>query len=86
MALLFYIFNYLILFFIHSLYIQIIQDDFVKMRSANKNIDADNLHALMVFARLMSLSHGQTTLDAECWKKTVQLEMERMSRLPQRGR
>ncbi|TGZ36201.1 Uncharacterized protein DBV15_07409 [Temnothorax longispinosus] len=63
-----------------------IQDDFVKMRSANKNIDADNLHALMVFARLMSLSYGQTTLDIECWKKTVQLEMERMSRLPQRGR
>ncbi|XP_011874176.1 PREDICTED: mini-chromosome maintenance complex-binding protein isoform X2 [Vollenhovia emeryi] len=65
---------------------KIIQDDFVKMRSANKNIDADNLHALMVFARLMALSHGQTSLDAECWKKTVQLEMERMSRLPQRGR
>jgi len=58
----------------------------VKMRSANKNIDADNLHALMVFARLMSLSYGQATLDTECWKKTVQLEMERMSRLPQRGR
>jgi len=56
------------------------------MRSANKNIDADNLHALMVFARLMSLSYGQATLDTECWKKTVQLEMERMSRLPQRGR
>ncbi|XP_028045441.2 mini-chromosome maintenance complex-binding protein [Monomorium pharaonis] len=65
---------------------KIIQDDFVKMRSADKNIDADNLHALMVFARLMSLSCGQTTLDTECWKKTVQLEMERMSRLPQRGR
>jgi len=65
---------------------KIIQDDFVKMRSANKNIDADSLHTLMVFARLMSLSYGQTTLDTECWKKTVQLEMERMSRLPQRRR
>lgn len=56
------------------------------MRSANKNIDADNLHALMVFARLMSLSYGKTTLDTEFWKKIVQLEMERMSRLPQRER
>ncbi|KAL0111920.1 hypothetical protein PUN28_013261 [Cardiocondyla obscurior] len=65
---------------------KIIQDDFVKMRSANKNIDADNLHALMVFARLMALSYGQTTLNTECWQKTVQLEMERISRLPQRGK
>ncbi|GAB1863759.1 Mini-chromosome maintenance complex-binding protein [Camponotus japonicus] len=65
---------------------KIIQDDFVEMRSVNKNISMDNLHSLMVFARLMSLSYGQTTLDIECWKKTVQLEMERMSRLPQRGR
>ncbi|XP_012221330.1 mini-chromosome maintenance complex-binding protein [Linepithema humile] len=65
---------------------KVIQDDFVEMRSANKNIGADNLHALMVFARLMSLSFGKTALDTECWKKTVQLEMERMSRLPQRGR
>lgn len=56
------------------------------MRSTNKNIRADNLHALMVFARLMSLSFGKTALDTECWKKTVQLEMERMSRLPQRER
>lgn len=69
--------------FIH---IQIIQDDFVKMRNANKNIDMDTLHALMVFARLMALSHGQMTLDTECWKRTVQLEMERMSRLPQHRR
>ncbi|XP_072742432.1 mini-chromosome maintenance complex-binding protein [Anoplolepis gracilipes] len=65
---------------------KIIQDDFVEMRTVNKNISADNLHSLMVFARLMSLSYGQTTLDIECWKKTVQLEMERMSRLPQRER
>ncbi|XP_070148718.1 mini-chromosome maintenance complex-binding protein [Polyergus mexicanus] len=62
---------------------KIIQDDFVEMRSVNKNISADNLHSLMVFARLMSLSYGQMALNIECWKKTVQLEMERMSRLPQ---
>ncbi|KAL6263858.1 hypothetical protein P5V15_003939 [Pogonomyrmex californicus] len=65
---------------------KVVQDDFVEMRSRNKNIDADNLHALMVFARLMALSYGQTTLNTEYWKKTVQLEMERMNRLPQRER
>ncbi|KAL6434497.1 hypothetical protein ACFW04_006111 [Cataglyphis niger] len=64
-------------------FVPIIQDDFVEMRSVNKNISADNLHSLMVFARWMSLSYGQTALDIECWKRTVQLEMERMSRLPQ---
>ncbi|KMR04799.1 mini-chromosome maintenance complex-binding [Lasius niger] len=62
-----------------------IQDDFVEMRSINKNISADNLYSLMVFARLMFLSYEQMTLDIECWKKTLQLEMERMCRLPHGG-
>ncbi|KYN02128.1 hypothetical protein ALC62_07119 [Cyphomyrmex costatus] len=63
---------------------KIIQDDFVEMLNANRNINKDNLHSLMVFAKMMALSYGQTTLDIDCWKKTVQMEMERMSRLPQR--
>ncbi|XP_019886689.2 mini-chromosome maintenance complex-binding protein isoform X2 [Ooceraea biroi] len=62
---------------------KVIQEDFVKLRSAN--ISVNNMHAFMVLARLMSLSYGKTALDTECWKKSVQLEMERLSRLPQRG-
>ncbi|XP_014478288.1 PREDICTED: mini-chromosome maintenance complex-binding protein [Dinoponera quadriceps] len=63
---------------------EVVQNYFVQMRNLNKNINADNLHALIVFARLMSISYGKTALDTECWNKTVQLETERMSRLPQR--
>lgn len=62
---------------------EVIQEDFVKLRSMN--ISVDNMHAFMVLARLTSLSYGQTTLDMECWKRSVQLEMERLSRLSQRG-
>ncbi|XP_011149707.1 mini-chromosome maintenance complex-binding protein isoform X2 [Harpegnathos saltator] len=62
-----------------------VQNYFVEMRSSNRNINTDDLHALIVFARLMSMSYGKTTLDTECWNRTVQLETERMSRLPQRG-
>ncbi|XP_011694426.1 PREDICTED: mini-chromosome maintenance complex-binding protein [Wasmannia auropunctata] len=65
----------------------IIQNDFVEIRKRHSNVNADDLHALMVFARLMSLSYGKTTLDKEFWEKAVQLEDERRSRLslPQRN-
>ncbi|XP_018304208.1 mini-chromosome maintenance complex-binding protein isoform X1 [Mycetomoellerius zeteki] len=63
---------------------KIIQEDFVKLLNENRNINRDNLHALMVFAKFMTLSYGQTALDMDRWKNIVQLEMERMSRLPQR--
>jgi len=56
----------------------------MQMRSAN--ISVDNMHAFMILARFLSLSYGQTTLDTEYWKKSVQLEMERLNRLPQRGK
>ncbi|KAK2579582.1 hypothetical protein KPH14_010877 [Odynerus spinipes] len=64
----------------------VIQEDFVQMRQSNKNITGDNLHSLIVLARLMSLSYGQNTLTTECWKKTVAMEIERINRLPQRNK
>lgn len=60
---------------------KIIQEDFIQMRQANKNITAENLHSLMVLARLMCLSNGINSLDTNYWKKVVQMEMERMNRL-----
>lgn len=64
----------------------VIQEDFVQMRQTNKSITGDNLHSLIVLARLMSLSYGQNTLTVECWKRTVAMEMERINRLPQRNK
>ncbi|XP_043287665.1 mini-chromosome maintenance complex-binding protein isoform X4 [Venturia canescens] len=61
-----------------------IQEDFVKLRQSRKNFGADNLHSLMVLARLMSLSRGKNDLTMECWKETVNMELQRMDRLPQR--
>lgn len=65
---------------------QVIQDDFVQMRQTNKNITGENLHSLIVLARLMSLSYGQNRLTIDCWKKTVAMELERINRLPQRNK
>lgn len=57
-----------------------IENDFVRLKEINK--DADRMHSLMVLARLLSLSHGSSTLTVEHWKKAVQMELERISRLP----
>ncbi|KAL2747596.1 mini-chromosome maintenance complex-binding protein isoform X2 [Vespula maculifrons] len=64
----------------------VIQDDFVQMRQTNRNITGENLHSLIVLARLMSLSYGQNRLTIDCWKKTVAMELERINRLPQRNK
>lgn len=57
-----------------------IQSDFIKMRQRN-HTNADELHSLMVLARLLSLSHGLNTLTSEYWKKAVDMERERSARL-----
>lgn len=56
----------------------------MRLRQADKNFSADNLHSLMVLSRLMSLSHGFNSLKPEMWKRSLEMEMERMSRLPKR--
>ncbi|XP_015593977.1 mini-chromosome maintenance complex-binding protein isoform X2 [Cephus cinctus] len=61
-----------------------IQEDFVKMRQSDQNINADNLHSLMVLARLMSLSHGTNTLTKDYWKQSMDMESRRLERLPRR--
>ncbi|XP_011049516.1 PREDICTED: mini-chromosome maintenance complex-binding protein isoform X2 [Acromyrmex echinatior] len=64
---------------------KIIQKDFVKLLGEHRNhITKDDLNAMVIFAKVMALSCGQTTLDIDCWKNVVQLENERMSRLSQR--
>ena len=63
---------------------QVIQEDFVRLRQTDKTFSADNLHSLMVLSRLMSLSHGLNTLTPEMWKRSLEMEMERISRLPKR--
>lgn len=48
----------------------------------NKSFTGDNLHFLMVLARFMCISNGLNTLTPEIWKKSVEMELERLNRLP----
>ena len=47
-------------------------------------VTADDLHRLLVLARLVSLSRGRATLDKECWDITKQMENDRLHRLKNR--
>ncbi|XP_056408418.1 LOW QUALITY PROTEIN: mini-chromosome maintenance complex-binding protein [Hyla sarda] len=59
-----------------------VEDDFVDMRKGDpQSISADDLHRLLVVARLLSLSTGQTSLSRETWLRAKELEIQRKSRL-----
>ncbi|MCJ8730498.1 hypothetical protein PDJAM_G00185170 [Pangasius djambal] len=61
-----------------------VEEDFVEMRKDDpQSISAEDLHRMLVVARLLSLSYGQTTLSREGWMKAKQLEILRTSRTQQ---
>jgi len=65
-----------------------VQDDFVSMRQAEQGMTAEDFHALLVLGRLISLSHGRTSLDPQDWEEAKRMEKERKERaaaLPARG-
>ncbi|XP_068955201.1 mini-chromosome maintenance complex-binding protein isoform X3 [Petaurus breviceps papuanus] len=63
-----------------------VEDDFVEMRKNDpQSITADDLHRLLVVARFLSLSAGQTTLSRERWLRAKQLESLRKTRLQQQN-
>ncbi|KAM4032024.1 mini-chromosome maintenance complex-binding protein isoform 2-T2 [Anomaloglossus baeobatrachus] len=62
--------------------IKAVEDDFVEMRKSDpQSICADDLHRLLVVARLLSLSTGQTSLSLETWLQAKELEIQRKVRL-----
>ncbi|KAF9411081.1 hypothetical protein HW555_010029 [Spodoptera exigua] len=67
--------------------LQFVEDDFIEMRSnsdSNNPVTADDLHRLLVLARLVSLSRGLDTLNKECWDITKNMEAERLQRIKNR--
>ncbi|XP_045767047.1 mini-chromosome maintenance complex-binding protein [Maniola jurtina] len=67
--------------------LQFVEDDFVEMRSnsdSDNPVTADDLHRLLVLARLVSLSRGHDTLTRDCWEHTKKMEEERLHRLKNR--
>ncbi|XP_004526858.1 mini-chromosome maintenance complex-binding protein [Ceratitis capitata] len=60
---------------------EMVQNDFVEMRK-NKTIrDADELHHLLVLARLLAVARGKNMLDKESWELAKQMEATRQRRL-----
>ncbi|XP_075978600.1 mini-chromosome maintenance complex-binding protein [Anticarsia gemmatalis] len=67
--------------------LKFVEDDFIEMRSkadAENPVTADDLHRLLVLARLVSLSRGFDTLNKECWDITKNMEAERQNRIKNR--
>ncbi|KAG7462441.1 hypothetical protein MATL_G00184930 [Megalops atlanticus] len=59
-----------------------VEDDFVEMRKDDpQSISAEDLHRMLVVARLLSLSAGETTLSLDQWMKAKHLEILRVNRL-----
>lgn len=66
---------------------QFVEDDFIEMRSKSDTenpVTADDLHRLLVLARLVSLSRGHDTLNKECWDITRKMEEDRLYRIKNR--
>lgn len=59
---------------------EVIQNDFIQMRKDGV-ASADDLHSLLVLARLLGLSRGKNSMDRDCWEYAKQLEQERKSRM-----
>ncbi|KAJ8248413.1 hypothetical protein GJAV_G00241770 [Gymnothorax javanicus] len=61
-----------------------VEEDFVEMRKDDpQSVSAEDLHRLLVVARLLSLSMGHNTLSQDQWMKAKHLEMLRLSRTEQ---
>ncbi|RZC40480.1 mini-chromosome maintenance complex-binding protein [Asbolus verrucosus] len=59
---------------------ELVQNEFVNMRQKG-NVSGDDLHNLLVLARLVCISQGKNTLNPECWKQACSLEEARKERI-----
>lgn len=60
---------------------KMVQDDFVDSRKNDNGISAEDLHNLLILARLVAVSCGENHLTADVWKCTKILENERKLRV-----
>ncbi|KAJ8025707.1 Mini-chromosome maintenance complex-binding protein [Holothuria leucospilota] len=61
---------------------KIVEQDFVDVRKDNRdNMTQLDLHNLLILARLMSLSSGETRLKCSIWERVKRMENERKARL-----
>nr|CAD7594676.1 unnamed protein product [Timema genevievae] len=60
---------------------KMVQENFVEMRKVDSKMTADDLHMLLVLARLVSLSKGERELSEGSWWQATQMEQKRKQRL-----
>ncbi|XP_055595761.1 mini-chromosome maintenance complex-binding protein [Uranotaenia lowii] len=60
---------------------EVISNDFLQMRRDNAEASAEDLHSLLVLARLVCLARGKNSMDQESWEYAKQLELERKRRV-----
>nr|CAI5848253.1 unnamed protein product [Callosobruchus analis] len=64
----------------------LVQEEFIKMRQNNENTTVDDLHTLLVLARLICLTQGKESLDEDCWRKACEMEEKRKLRIPKNNK
>ncbi|KAJ2944134.1 hypothetical protein O0L34_g18103 [Tuta absoluta] len=66
--------------------LQFVEDDFIAMRNnpEGEQVTADDLHRLLVLARLVSLARGRNELHKDCWDIAKNMEAERLKRIKNR--
>ncbi|XP_073947563.1 mini-chromosome maintenance complex-binding protein isoform X2 [Choristoneura fumiferana] len=67
--------------------LKFVEDDFIEMRrnsTTEEPVSAEDLHRLLVLARLVSLSRGHDSLNKECWEITKKMEADIQNRLKNR--
>ncbi|XP_019737622.1 mini-chromosome maintenance complex-binding protein [Hippocampus comes] len=61
-----------------------VEDDFVDMRKDDpQSISAEDLHRMLIVARLLSLSLGHTSLSRDIWLRAKHIEIQRCCRMEQ---
>ncbi|KAI5644168.1 mini-chromosome maintenance replisome factor domain-containing protein [Phthorimaea operculella] len=66
--------------------LQFVEEDFIAMRNnpEGEQVTADDLHRLLVLARLVSLARGRNELHKDCWDIAKNMEAERLQRIKNR--
>ncbi|XP_067644667.1 mini-chromosome maintenance complex-binding protein [Eurosta solidaginis] len=59
---------------------EMVQNDFVEMRKTKAIRDAEELHHLLVLARLLSIARGKNVLIKDAWELAKQMESTRQKR------
>ncbi|XP_077352548.1 mini-chromosome maintenance complex-binding protein isoform X1 [Festucalex cinctus] len=63
---------------------KLVEDDFVDMRKDDpQSISAEDLHRMLIVARLLSLSLGHTSLSRDIWLRAKHMEIQRSCRMEQ---